>query len=85
MTTSMVEGGAGTEEEEGEGMYALSGDHLFNIAGGQLEEGRETSLYIVSEGVREYSNGGSNRKGFTRGSATFLNLLFYKTIASCEN
>jgi hypothetical protein len=68
MTTSLVEGGgvrdlmlSGEEDDEGgEGMYALRSENLFNIGASQPEEpasGRETSLYIVSEGVREYSNG----------------------------
>jgi hypothetical protein len=63
MTTSLVDGGAGKEEEEGtKGMYALNGDNLFSIVsgGGQLEDGgREAgSLYIVSEGMREYNSSG---------------------------
>jgi len=72
MTTSLVEGGgAGKEEEEEQGaMYGA--DNLFNIAGGEA-----TSLYIVSEGVREYNNGGINREGLR---ATYYNVNKFKKI-----
>ncbi len=65
MTTSLADrgGGQGEAEEEGGAMYALRGENLFNIAGGSPEDrGRETSLYIVSEGVWEYSEYSNGRK-----------------------